>query len=157
MATAAARGGGAANALSVVAGAAVLGAPVNTEVEEASAAATATVAEEVSTSTTAAHSLAAAATAAVLQRAKVAVWERRTSARAQIFARREYEGSEILRSPDPVVSELEISWASREREELECTKSVIDEEVMEPERGTGTPAPHPWEFLLGTHPVHHLL
>ena len=33
------------------------------------------------------------------------------------------------------MSELEISWASGEREELECTKSVIDEDEMEPERG----------------------
>ncbi len=135
MATAAARGGGAADPLSVVAGAAVLAAPVNKEVKEASAAATAAVAEEVSTAATAADSAAAAATAAVLQRARVAVGES-ASARAQILARRrESEGSEVLRSPDPVVSELEISWASGEREELECTKSVIDEDEMEPERG----------------------
>jgi DNA polymerase III gamma/tau subunit len=127
VATAAARGGGAANPLSVVAGAAVLAAPVNTEVKEASAAATAAVAEEVSTCATAAVSAAAAATAAVLQRAKVAVCERRTSTRAQILARRrESEGSEVLRSPDPVVSELEISWASGEqREELECTENAL--------------------------------
>ncbi len=89
VATAAARGGRAANPLSVVAGAAVLAAPVNKEVKEASAAATSAVA-------TAADSAAAASTAAVLQRAKVAVWERRTSARAQILARRrESEGSEV--------------------------------------------------------------
>jgi len=151
VATAAARGGGAANPLSVVAGAAVLAAPVNKEVKEASAAATAAVAEEVSTSATAADSVAAAATAAVLQRAKVPVWMRRTSARAQILARRrESEGSEVLRSPDPVVSELEISWASGEREELECTKNVIDEDVMKPERGTATTTPHPWGRILCT-------
>ncbi len=150
MAAAAARGGRAANPLSVVAGAAVLATPVNKEVKEASAAATAAVAEEVSTSATAADS--AATTAAVLQRAKVAVWERRTSARAQILARRrESEGSEVLRSPDPVVSELEISWASGEqREELECPKNVIDEDVMKPERGTATTKPHPWGRILCT-------
>jgi hypothetical protein len=83
---------------------------------QASAAATAAVAGEISTSATAADTVAAASTAAVPQRAKVAVWERRTSARAQIFARRESEGSEVLRSPYLVVSELEISWASGERE-----------------------------------------
>jgi hypothetical protein len=146
VATAAAREGGAANPPSVVAGAAVLAAPVNTEVKEASAAATAAVAEEVSTCATAAVSAAAAATAAVLQRAKVAVCERRTSTRAQILARRrESEVSEVLRSPDPVVSELEISWASGEREELECTKSVRDEDVMGP-----TTTPHPWGRILCT-------
>ncbi len=72
-------------------------------------------------------------------------------ARAQILARRrESEGSEVLRSPDPVVSELEISWASGEREELECTKNVIDEDVMKPERGTATTTPHPWGRILCT-------
>jgi hypothetical protein len=40
--------------------------------------------------------------------------ERRTCARAQILSRRESEGSQVLGSPDPVVSELEISWASGE-------------------------------------------
>jgi hypothetical protein len=149
VATAAARGGGAANPLSVVAGAAVLAAPVNTEVKKASAAATAALAEEVTTSATAVVTVAAVATAAVLQGAKVAVWERRTSARAQILARRR-ESAEVLRSPDPVVSELEISWASREREELECTKSVKDEDVMDPERGTATTTPHPWGRILCT-------
>jgi hypothetical protein len=148
VATTAARGGGA-NPLSVVERAVVLAAPVNTEVKEASAAATVALVEEVSTSATAADSAAASATVAVLQRAKVAVWERRTSARAQILARRrESEGSEVLRSPDPVVSELEISWASGEREELECTKREIDEDVMEPERGTA--APHPRDRILCT-------
>jgi len=34
------------------------------------------------------------------------------------------------------LSELEISWASGEREELDCTKREIDEDVMEPEGGT---------------------
>jgi hypothetical protein len=53
-------------------------------------------------------SVAAASTAAVLQGAKVAVWERRTSARAPILARRR-ESAEVLRSPDPVVSELELA------------------------------------------------
>jgi hypothetical protein len=89
--------------------------------------------------------------AAVLQRAKVAVWERRTSARAQILARRrESEGSDVLQSPDPVVSEIEISWPYGEREELECTKSVIDEDVMDPERGAATTTPHPWGRILCT-------
>jgi hypothetical protein len=144
VATAAARGGGAANPLSVVAGAAVLAAPVNKEVKEASAAATAAVAEEVSNSAT-------AATAPVLQRAKVEVWERRTCTRAQILARRrQSEGSEVLWSSDPVVSELEISWATGECEKLECTKSVIDEDVMEPERGSATTTPHPWGRILCT-------
>ena len=85
MATVAARGGGAASALSVVAGAAVLAAPVNTEVKEASAG-------EIATSATAVDSVTTASTAAVLQRAKVAVWEMRTSARAQILT-----GEESLR------------------------------------------------------------
>ncbi len=132
-----------------MAGAAVLAAPVNTEVKETSSAATAAVAEAVSASATAGDSAATAATAAVIQRGKVAVWERRTNARAQILVkRRESEGSEVLRSPDPVVSELEISWASGEREELECTKREIDEDVMEPERGTA--APHPRDRILCT-------
>jgi hypothetical protein len=107
---------------------------VNTEVKEASAAATEAVAGEIPASATAVDSVTAASTAAVLQRAKVAIWERRTIARAQILARRrESEGSEVLRSPDPVVSELEISWMSGEREELDCTNREIDEDVMEPE------------------------
>ncbi len=92
------------------------------------------MAGEVAASATAVDSVTAASTAAVLQRAKVAVWERRTSARAQILSRRrESEGSEVLRSPGPVVSELEISWTSGEREELDCTNREIDEDVMEPE------------------------
>ncbi len=107
---------------------------MNTEVKEASAAATEAVAGEIPASATAVDSVTAASTAAVLQRAKVAIWERRTIARAQILARRrESEGSEVLRSPDPVVSELEISWMSGEREELDCTNREIDEDVMEPE------------------------
>jgi hypothetical protein len=31
------------------------------------------------------------------------------------------------------LSELEISWASGEHEELDCTNREIDEDVMEPE------------------------
>jgi hypothetical protein len=34
------------------------------------------------------------------------------------------------------VSELEISWASGESEELDYTKREIDEDLMEQERGT---------------------
>jgi hypothetical protein len=49
---------------------------------------------------------------------------------ANSYRRRESEGSEVLRSPDPVVSELEISWTSGEREELDCTNREIDEDVM---------------------------
>jgi hypothetical protein len=95
---------------------------------------TAAVAGEIAASATAVDSVTAASTAAVLQRAKVAVWERRTSASAQIIARRrDSEGSEVLRGPDPVVSELEITWTSEEREELDCTNREIDEDVMEPD------------------------
>jgi hypothetical protein len=53
VATAAVRGGGAANPLSVMERAAVLAAPVNTEVKEAMGAVTAALVEEVSTSSTA--------------------------------------------------------------------------------------------------------
>jgi hypothetical protein len=60
---------------------------------------------------------AAAATAAVRQ--KVAAVERRASRRALTLARnRGSEAAECLRSPEPALPELEISWASKEREEL---------------------------------------
>jgi hypothetical protein len=63
---------------------------------------------------------AAAATAQICQKAKVNTVERRADARAQKLARsRGTEASDGLRSPEPAISELEISWVSEEREELE--------------------------------------
>jgi hypothetical protein len=54
------------------------------------------------------------------QKSKVAAGERRSSARALILAkRRDSDGADVLRSPDPAVAELEISWASAKREETE--------------------------------------
>jgi hypothetical protein len=62
---------------------------------------------------------AAAATEAARQKAKVAAVERRASARALTLARsRGSEAAEGLRSPELAMTELEISWASEEREEL---------------------------------------
>jgi hypothetical protein len=50
---------------------------------------------------------------------KVAVVERRAGARALTLAmRRGSEVSDGLRSPEPAIPELEISWVSEEREEL---------------------------------------
>ncbi len=71
---------------------------------------------------------------AVLQRAKVVQYGRgEKNPRAQILARRrESERSEDLRRPNPVVSELEISWTSREREELNCINREIEDDMMEP-------------------------
>jgi hypothetical protein len=59
-----------------------------------------------------------AATAAFCE--KVAVLERRAGTRMLALARR--RGSEVsdgLRSPEPAMPELEVSWVSEEREELE--------------------------------------
>ncbi len=51
---------------------------------------------------------------------KVAVVERRAGERALTLAmRRGSEVSDGLRSPEPAIPELEISWVSEEREELE--------------------------------------
>ncbi len=60
------------------------------------------------------------AVAAIRQKTKVAVVERRAGARALTLAmRRGSEVSDGLRSPEPAIPELEISWVSEEREELE--------------------------------------
>jgi hypothetical protein len=60
------------------------------------------------------------AVAAIRQKSKVAVVERRAGARALTLAmRRGSEVSDGLRSPEPAIPELEISWVSGEREELE--------------------------------------
>ncbi len=76
---------------------------------------------------------AAAATASVFQKAKVAAVERRESARALTLARsRGSEATECLRSPEPALPELEISWASEEREELGDNEK---EQNKEPEEG----------------------
>jgi hypothetical protein len=54
--------------------------------------------------------------------------ERRAGARAQTLARRRgSEASDVLRSPEPSMPELEISWMSEEREEQEeeeCGKKL---------------------------------
>jgi hypothetical protein len=75
------------------------------------AGAAAAVAREVVAGSTTAS--AATATAAVHQKAKVAVVERRASARALTLARsRGSDAAECLQSPEPALPELEISWAS---------------------------------------------
>jgi hypothetical protein len=75
---------------------------------------------------------AAAAIAALRQKSKVT--ERRSSARALILAkRRNSDGADVLRSPDPTVAELEISWASGEREETDWMEKEPEGEVEEQE------------------------
>jgi hypothetical protein len=77
---------------------------------------------------------AAAATAALRQKSKVAAGVRRSSARALILAkRRDSDGADVLRSPDPAVAELEISWASEEREETDWMEKEPEGEVEEQE------------------------
>jgi hypothetical protein len=72
------------------------------------------------------------ATAAVRQKAKIAAVERRVSARALALARsRGSEAAECLRSPEPALPELEISWASEEREELGDDEKEQEEEPEE--------------------------
>ncbi len=130
-----------------------------------SAAAPAVAAAEVLTaSAIAANSAAAAAagdavafaTAAIRQ--KVAAGERRSSARALILAIRRDSDRDVLRSPDPAVSELEISWAAAEREEPEWTEKELQEDeeelksekepVGEVEEQEGEPTPLPWSCLF---------
>ncbi len=66
------------------------------------------------------------------QKLKVRAGERRSSARALILAkRRDSDGADILRSPDPAVAELEISWASGEHEETDWMEKEPDGEVEE--------------------------
>jgi hypothetical protein len=65
---------------------------------------------------------------------------------------------DILRSPDPAVSELEISWASAEREEPEWEEKELqeDEEELksekepdgEVEEQEGKPTPPFWSCLF---------
>jgi hypothetical protein len=58
--------------------------------------------------------------------------ERRASARASTLARsRGSEAAECLRSPEPALPELEISWASAEREELGDNEKEQEEEPEE--------------------------
>ncbi len=65
---------------------------------------------------------------------KVAAGERRSSARALILAkRRDSDGADVLRSPDPAVAELEISWASGERDETDWMEKEPEGEVEEEE------------------------
>jgi len=65
---------------------------------------------------------------------KVAAEERRSSAGALILAkRRDSDGADVLRSPDPAVAELEISWASGEREETDWMEKEPEGEVEEQE------------------------
>ena len=69
------------------------------------------------------------------QKSKVAAGERRSSARALILAkRRDSDGADVLRSPDPAVAELEISWASEEREETDWMEKEPEGEVEEQEQ-----------------------
>jgi hypothetical protein len=82
-------------------------------------AAEAGVVEAVASSATSVDA-AATATAAIREKTKVAVLERRAGARAQTLARRRgYDASDVLRSPEQAMPELEISWMSKEREEQE--------------------------------------
>jgi hypothetical protein len=68
------------------------------------------------------------------QKSKVAAGERRSSARALILAkRRASDGADVLRSPDPTVAELEISWAFEEREETDWMEKEPEGEVEEQE------------------------
>ncbi len=58
--------------------------------------------------------------------------ERRASARALTLARsRGSDTAECLRSPEPALPELEISWASEEREELGDNEREQEEEPEE--------------------------
>jgi hypothetical protein len=76
-----------------------------------------------------------AATEAVRQKAKVAAVERRASARALTLARsRGSEVAEGLRSPELTMPELEISWASEEREELGYEEEEQKEEPRQRRR-----------------------
>jgi hypothetical protein len=77
---------------------------------------------------------------------KVAAGERRSSRRALILAkRRDSDGADVLRSPDPAVAELEISWASEEREEPEG--EVEEQEGKEKlEQEPYHLLPEPWEL-----------
>ncbi len=75
---------------------------------------------------TAADSVTAASTAAVLQREQA-------QGRKFLPGEERLRDLEVLRRPDPVLSELEISSTSGEREELDCTNREIDEDVMEQE------------------------
>ena len=84
--------------------------------------------------------------------------ERRSSARALILAMRRDSDRDVLRSPDPAVSELEISWAAAEREEPEWKEKELqeDEEELksdkEPEgqveEQEGEPTPLSWSCLF---------
>ncbi len=84
-------------------------AAADSEAATAADSAAATAAD--SAAVTAADSTAAAAaTAALRHKSKVIAGERRSSARALILAkRRDSDGADVLRSPDPAVAELEIS------------------------------------------------
>jgi hypothetical protein len=100
-------------------------------------AAEAGVVEAVASSATSVDA-AATATTAICEKTKVAVLERRAGARAQTLARRRgSEASDVLRSPEPAMPELEISWMSEEREEQEeeeCGKKLeLDLEPPLPE------------------------
>ncbi len=60
--------------------------------------------------------------------------EREGQARALILAkRRDSDGADILRSPDPAVAELEISWTFGERAEPEWKGKEPEGEVEEQE------------------------
>ncbi len=94
------------------------------------------------------ESVAGSATAAVHQKAKVAAVERRASARALTLARsRGSEAAECLRSPEPTLPELKISWASEEREELGDDEKEQEEEPEEEKEKE--PSEEPAEELAG--------
>jgi hypothetical protein len=156
----------AAAAPTVAAAASAVAAAAPAVAAAASAVAAVAAAEVVIASAIAANAAAAAAagdtvasaTAALRQKSKVAAGERRSSARALILAMRRDSDRDVLRSPDPAVSELEISWAAAEREEPEWKEKElqeVEEELKsdnEPEgqveEQEGEPTPLPWSCLF---------
>ena len=75
-----------------------------------------------------------AATEAVRQKSKNAVTERRSSARALVLAkRRNSDRAESLRSTEPAATELEVSWASGDRDAEESDPEETEPEGQEKE------------------------
>jgi hypothetical protein len=94
----------------------------------------AATAEDSAAATAADSTAAASSTAALRQKSKVRAGEKRSSARALILAkRRDSDGADVLRSPDPAVAELEISWAPGEREKTDWMEKEPEGEVEEQE------------------------
>jgi hypothetical protein len=87
----------------------------------------------------------------------VTAGERRASARELILARRkDSDGEDVWRNPD--VSELEISWASGEREQQAWKEKELKKDEEDPKREKepggeveeqeGEPIPPPCSFLF---------